>query len=57
MFKTSNKLVDGILSEESLEIAINDFMSTTTQFSEQYKQWVDNIQGSISNKKLILFDV
>ena len=45
-----------MLSEESLEIAINDFMSTTTQFSEWYKQWVDNIQGSTSNKKRILFD-
>ncbi len=52
----SQALADGMLSEESLEIAINDFMSTTTQFSEWYKQWVDNIQGSTSNKKRILFD-
>lgn len=37
-------LADGTLSEESLEIAINDFMSTATQFSEWYEQWLDNYE-------------
>lgn len=39
-------LADGTLSEESLEIAINDFMSTATQFSEWYEQWIGNIQSN-----------
>lgn len=37
-------LADGTLSEESLEIAVNDFMSTATQFSEWYEQWLDNYE-------------
>ncbi len=44
-------LADGTLSEESLEIAINDFMSTATQFSEWYKQWADNVIGDTFNDK------
>ena len=42
-------LADGTLSEESLEIAINDFMSTATQFSEWYVQWAGNIKGNTFN--------
>ena len=42
-------LADGTLSEESLEIAINDFMSTATQFSEWYEQWADNVKGDTFN--------
>ena len=44
-------LSDGTLSEESLEIAINDFMSTATQFSEWYEQWADNVKGDTFNDK------
>lgn len=44
-------LADGTLSEESLEIAINDFMSTATQFSEWYEQWISNIKGDTFNDK------
>jgi len=44
-------LADGTLSEESLEIAINDFMSTATQFSEWYEQWAGNVKGDTFNDK------
>lgn len=44
-------LADGTLSEESLEIAINDFMSTATQFSEWYEQWAGNVKGDTFNNK------
>lgn len=44
-------LSDGTLSEESLEIAINDFMSTATQFSEWYEQWAGNVKGDTFNDK------
>lgn len=44
-------LADGTLSEESLEIVINDFMSTATQFSEWYEQWVGNVKGNTFNDK------
>lgn len=43
-------LADGTLSEESLEVAINDFMSTATQFSEWYKQWNGDIQDTVSTE-------
>lgn len=46
-------LADGTLSEESLEVAINDFMSTATKFSEWYEQWKGEVQNSTVNKNPI----
>ena len=38
-------LADGTLSDEDLEKAVNDFMSTSLNFSEWYEQWLGNIQN------------
>lgn len=46
-------LADGTLSEESLEVAINDFMSTSTKFSEWYEQWKGEAQNSTANENPI----
>ena len=39
-------MADGVLSDEAIEKAVNNFMATTTQFSEWYEQW----KGEISNE-------
>ena len=43
-------LADGILSEEDLENAINDFMATSTKFSTWYEKWIGE-QNSTTEKK------
>ncbi len=42
-------LVDGILSDEELEIAINNYMATTEQFSEWYGKWKDSMEDNALN--------
>ena len=39
-------LADGILSDEAIEKAVNDFMATAGQFSEWYEQWKDEMEGN-----------
>ena len=46
-----NLLSDGVLSEEDLEKAVNDFMATSLNFSKWYEQWLGNVQGSTSEHK------
>ncbi len=48
-------LVDGVLSSEYLETAINNFMATSDEFSTWYQEWKDGINNSTSNND-ILFD-
>lgn len=36
-------LAEGTLSNEDLEISINNFMATSTQFSEWYEQWKNDV--------------
>ena len=42
-------LSDGTLSEKDLETAVNDFMATSTKFSDWYKQWIDDVQDTGEN--------
>ncbi len=42
-------MAEGILSDEAIEKAVNDFMATVTQFSEWYGKWKDEIEGDASN--------
>ena len=43
-------LAEGILSDEDLENAINDFMATSTKFSTWYEKWIGE-QNSTTEKK------
>ncbi len=45
-------LSDGTLSEKDLEVAVNDFMATSTKFSDWYKQWIGDVQSSTSLNKM-----
>ena len=42
-------LSDGTLSEKDLETAVNDFMATSTKFSDWYKQWIGDVQDTGKN--------
>lgn len=42
-------LADKTFSEDDLELAINDFMSTCTTFSTWYEQWKNDTLGSNAN--------
>ena len=42
-------MAEGVLSDAAIEKAVNDFMATTTQFSEWYEQW----KGEISNESTV----
>ena len=44
----SGMLADGMLSDEELEIAINNYMATAEQFSEWYEQWKAGIEGDVN---------
>lgn len=44
-------LSDGTLSEKDLEVAVNDFMATSIEFSDWYKQWIGDVQGSTFDNK------
>ncbi len=44
----SGMLADGMLSDEGLEIAINNYMATAEQFSEWYEQWKAGIEGDVN---------
>lgn len=48
-------LSDGTLSEKDLETAVNDFMATSTKFSDWYKQWIGDVQdtGENANKMTV----
>lgn len=39
-------LADGILSQEAIEKAVNDFMATTEGFSEWYVKWQESMKGT-----------
>lgn len=51
-------MADGVLSDEAIEKAVNNFMATTTQFSEWYEQWKGEISNENTNNKntISLFD-
>ena len=42
-------MADGILSQDDLEIAINDYMATSVNFSTWYEQWAKGIQDTSLN--------
>ena len=44
----SKMLADGILSNENLEISVNNYMATAEQFSEWYEQWKTGIEGAVN---------
>ena len=48
-------LVDGVLSNDNLETAVNNFMATGSEFSTWYQQWKNDINNPTSNND-ILFD-
>ena len=50
-------LVDEILSVDTLEIAVNSFMSTASQFSDWYDQWKHDINGESVYTELISFNI
>ncbi len=41
-------IAEGVLSDEAIEKAVNDFMATVTQFSEWYGQWKAGIEGDVN---------
>lgn len=47
-------LADGTLSEDELEVAVNDFMSTCTTFSDWYEKWKDKVQDSTPTDETLI---